>query len=660
MGAVPTLFWLSLVVMAILLGTFGSQLKWLRRLEWVMDDVRMIALEPVLPPHPSVVVVAIDEPTYARTKRRSPIDREFLARLFARLDDAKPAVIAADILFDRPTTPDEDEALRRQLHRMSVPVLVADGNPATDPDQITPDEAAFLHEFVRSIDNPLVRPAHVRLRPDLDNVVREAPELAWIGSGGETVPSLSYGAVLATGWPNRPAVGRIDYHGLWESNAEPFVKSPGFLVADSSDAAWALLKQPLAGKIVFIGSYVLDADRHETPFTLRAVTETSGVMIQAALAAQMVDQRWIRLPGTLEMGVISVVIVLVCFLTGVRSSNNWVTVASVGVVLLIIWIGGFSAYRIPFDGGHARSLYPLVTPSLAGIMATVLGYALTRRQFAAERNFIQGALATYVSKSVAKQLLDDPTLLCVGGDRRDISALFTDIEGFTTLSEELDPAVLVDILNRYLEGMSRIVLAHDGMLDKYIGDALVALWNADVPRPGHAGEAVACALELAAFASQFAAAERARGIEFGRTRIGVQTGHAVVGNFGGTHKLNFTAIGDTMNLTSRLEGANKYLGTTILVGSEAAARSGRSDLRKLGELVVKGKELAVPIFEPVPDWAPERLERYGAAYALLDARDPRAEAALAELADDRDPIVHFYRKRLAAGKTGTRIVLDDK
>jgi adenylate cyclase len=204
------------------------------------------------------------------------------------------------------------------------------------------------------------------------------------------------------------------------------------------------------------------------------------------------------------------------------------------------------------------------------------------------------------------------------------------------------------------------VLAHDGLLDKYIGDAVVALWNADVPRADHAAKAVDCAVELSQFAQAFAAAERERGLMFGRSRIGVQTGLAVVGNFGGARKLNFTAIGDTMNLTSRLEGANKYLGTHVLVGAAAAERSGRGDLRPVADLVVKGKDEAVAVFEPVPEWPAERLARYRQAYALLKAGDPAAEGAFAGLADDPDPIIHLYVKRLAEGRHGTRIVLDEK
>ncbi len=657
---VPALIWVGLVL-AILLGTYGREIRYLNSFEWIADDLRVIALAPEEPKHPRVVVATIDENTILRTKRRSPIDRDFLARLFARLEDAKPAVIATDILFDRATTPDEDDALTRQLHQMTVPVLVADGNATTDANLITEDEAKFINHFVAGIDNPKVSLAQVHLPVDKDNVVRTAPALMQGGSEGYAIPSLSFGAVEATGWPYRAAFGRIAYYGFWDAKrGEPFVKLSGIAVVDAVEAAWAIQKRLITGKIVFVGSYLQDSDLHQTPFTLVGTAETPGVMIQATLAAQMIDQRWIRLPPDLELGVISVLIVLACFMIGVRSSNNWITVGAVSGVLLVIWTAAVLAYAIPFDEGRGRSLYPMITPAFAALIASWLGYALTRRQFAADRDFIRGALAAYVSESVARQLMEDPSLLSVGGDRREVSALFTDIEGFTTLSEELDPATLVDILNRYLEGMTAIVLFHEGMLDKYIGDAVVALWNADVPRPDHAAKAVACALEIARFAGEFAAGERERGIPFGRTRIGVQTGYAVVGNYGGARKLNFTAIGDTMNLTSRLEGANKHLGTTILVGGTAAERSGRSDLRPIARLVVKGKDEAVMVFGPAPSWGAERLERYRAAYALLDAEDPQAEAALRELADEHDPIIHLYLKRLAAGKQGTRIVLDEK
>jgi class 3 adenylate cyclase/CHASE2 domain-containing sensor protein len=656
---VPALIWVGLVL-AILLGVYGDRLPLLDRVEWWIGDLRMDLLQSHRPEHPKIAIATITDYTMTHTARRSPIDRRFLARLLAKLDEAKPAAIAIDILMDQKTSDDEDDELRRQLHAMTVPVLVADGNPTTDPDQITKDGARFLSDFFASIDNKLVQPADVRLHPDTDNVVRTVPEASWLGSNDAMEPSLWSGAVAATGWPGMLPSGRIAYYGAIDQKGDDFEKILSDVIANFSGPAWELMKPKLAGRIVFVGSYVLDADRHDTPFILLSKSQTSGVIIQASLAAQMVDGRWIRTPLPIEMAVLTILVVLACFLIGVRSNNNWITLGAVSLVLLIVWAAGIAAYAWPVDGGLGRSMYPLVAPSFAGLIATALGYALTRRQFADQRNFIQGALATYVSASVAKQLLDDPSLLSVSGDRREISALFTDIEGFTTLSEELEAATLVDILNRYLEGMTRIVLAHDGLLDKYIGDAVVALWNADVPRADHAAKAVDCALELARFSAGFAAEERQAGIPFGRTRIGVQTGYAVVGNFGGARKLNFTAIGDTMNLTSRLEGANKHLGTTILVGGAAAERSGRTDLRPIADLVVKGKDEAVAVFGPVPNWSAELLDRYKKAYAALEACDPDAENILRELADEHDPIIHLYLQRLAAGKQGTRIVLDEK
>jgi adenylate cyclase len=660
------------LVLAILLGTYGRNTRLLNRLEWWTEDLRMaLVASKQVPIYPKIAIAEIDENTLAHTKRRSPIDRDFLARLFAKLDDAKPAAIAVDILFDRATEPAEDEALRQQLHAMTVPVLLAYGSAELDPAEITPEETAFLDKFIDGIDNKLVRRAHVKLPPDEDNVVRSAPATTLDDTD---IPSLSAGAVAATGWPWIPASGRIAYYGYYDKqfeklvsgtsvslNSDRFAKPVAYAIAAASGPGWEKLFKPLlAGRIVFVGNYIIDNDEHDTPFTVATHSPTSGVIIQATLAAQMIDGRWIRTPGSLELGVISLLMVMAGFLLGVRSNSNWTTLGGLGGVLVVIWAMGVAAYAYPVDGGMGRSMYPLVSPSIAMMIAAALGQALTRRQFAAQRNFIQGALATYVSASVARQLMEDPTLLSVGGDRREISALFTDIEGFTTLSEELDPATLVDILNRYLEGMTGIVLAHDGMLDKYIGDALVALWNADVPRPDHAAKAVDCAVELSKFAADFAEAERARGLEFGRTRIGVQTGQAVVGNYGGARKLNFTAIGDTMNLTSRLEGANKYLGTQILVGEAAALRSGRRDLRPVCDLVVKGKDEAVSVYEPVPEWSADLLERYRHAYALLRDADPGAHAAFQALADTPDPIIHLFLTRIAAGRAGVRVVLDEK
>lgn len=179
--------------------------------------------------------------------------------------------------------------------------------------------------------------------------------------------------------------------------------------------------------------------------------------------------------------------------------------------------------------------------------------------------------------------------------------MFTDLEGFTRFCNGRDPRKTAAILNAYLDAMSAVVLAHGGTLDKSVGDAIVAFWGAPIARPDDTTQAVACALALQQAADAVAARTEAQfGASLGRTRIGLHRGMVVVGNFGGTNRMQYTAMGDAMNIAARLEGANKYLGTAIL-GSEAvrAAAPGHA-WRTLGQVAVSGVAEGLAVHEPLP------------------------------------------------------------
>src|SRR5215213_9641577 len=184
-----------------------------------------------------------------------------------------------------------------------------------------------------------------------------------------------------------------------------------------------------------------------------------------------------------------------------------------------------------------------------------------RRQFAAER--AHASLSRYFSPNLAQRLVGDGEAIDLGGHRRVIATLFTDVTGFTTLVEMLEPDVLGPLLNDYLAGMTEIVFAHDGTVAKIVGDALHVLFGAPGEQPDHATRAVMCSLALAEFACGFRQLWNARGVALGATRIGVHAGPAIVGNFGGSRFFEYTAYGDTINVAARLESVNKQLGTSI-------------------------------------------------------------------------------------------------
>lgn len=280
-----------------------------------------------------------------------------------------------------------------------------------------------------------------------------------------------------------------------------------------------------------------------------------------------------------------------------------------------------------------------------------------RRQSLAER--AHASLARYFSPNLAERLAGDASGLELGGHRRDVATLFTDVAGFTSLVESLDPALLGEILNGYLAEMTDVVFAHEGTVTKIVGDALHVLFNAPGDQPDHAARAVSCALDIDRAAEDFRARWRARGIAFGMTRIGVHAGPAIVGNFGGGRYFDYTAYGDTINTAARLENANKAFGTRICVSEAAVSRAGAFRGRAIGDLLLRGKQESLRAFEPLPEAAydDDALGRYGAAFTKLEAGDAGALPAFAALVGLRpdDSVAAFHLKRLLNGAQGTRI-----
>jgi adenylate cyclase len=283
-----------------------------------------------------------------------------------------------------------------------------------------------------------------------------------------------------------------------------------------------------------------------------------------------------------------------------------------------------------------------------------------RRQIAAEQAY--ASLSRYFSPNLAQQLASDADAIDLCGQRREIATLFTDITGFTSLVETLEPSVLGPLLNEYLTGMTDIVFAHDGTVAKIVGDALHVLFGVPGEQPDHASRAVACALALDEYAQSFRERCHSEGVAFGITRIGVHTGPAIVGNFGGGRFFDYTAHGDTINVASRLEAANKQIGTRICVSATLAEKMKEFRGRPVGDLALRGKSEALRAFEPlrVEQYDNPATKSYIEAFAKLEAGDPGATAAFATHLgkNPEDKLASFHLKRLLNGEVGTRIVME--
>ncbi|MFH1034138.1 MAG: adenylate/guanylate cyclase domain-containing protein [Pseudomonadota bacterium] len=287
---------------------------------------------------------------------------------------------------------------------------------------------------------------------------------------------------------------------------------------------------------------------------------------------------------------------------------------------------------------------PALTAALALLGTMVLNYASEGRQ----RRFIKRAFRHYLSPEVIEAILADPGQLRLGGQRRELTIFFSDLQGFTSLSEGMDPHDLAALLNDYLSDMTEVILREGGTLDKYEGDAIVAFWNAPLDQPDHALRACRAALGCQSRLAQRQAHYVARAGKPLFARIGLNSGPVVVGNLGSRTRFDYTVLGDAANLASRLEGANKLFGTPLMV-SEATWHQAEGALagRELGRLRVVGRAAPVRVFEPFPLGDPARSELaqgFAQGLALVEARQwPEALKRFQALAPD--PAAGVYAAR---------------
>jgi adenylate cyclase len=294
------------------------------------------------------------------------------------------------------------------------------------------------------------------------------------------------------------------------------------------------------------------------------------------------------------------------------------------------------------------------------LMNILLGYFTEAKQ----KRQVRKAFSSYMAPALVDQLVANPDKLSLNGESREMTFLFSDIEGFTSFTERSSPELLVSVLNEYLDAMCRAVMDHGGTIDKIVGDAVVGIFNAPLDQPDHAERAVNCALAMDRISKEFIAKMNARGMEFGATRIGINTGRAIVGNFGGSGRFDYTAHGDSINTAARMEGVNKHLGTVICISGTTVAQCPKHFFRPIGALILKGKTEAIEAFEPLTEEQAKAAfaTRYLEAFEYLKAGDPAAVELFTRLKADfpNDALVSLHYGRIAEGILSSTIVLAEK
>ncbi len=424
------------------------------------------------------------------------------------------------------------------------------------------------------------------------------------------------------------------------------------------------LAATLRDRIVLVGTAALSIkDSFATPFSTGWGGE--GPLIGIALHAHIADQlirlanaearNPVPLPRQAEHALIWLA-AMAGALLAVLVYRLWLAVA---VLLLgLAAVAGGTAY-----GFQAGLLLPGAPLALGWMLSAAACNFVMNAAGAKERTQLRRSFESYLDPRIISQMMEGDELPSFGGEHREITAIFTDIAGFTTTAETMDAATVAGLLGEYFGVLTDAVVAHGGLVNDFIGDGLLVLFGAPMRQPDHADRAVAAALAMDDAAQKFNAELAARGIKWGHTRIGVHTGMALVGNIGTRGKLKYGALGDTLNTSSRVEGLNKYLGTRVAVTGETVAQCHNQAFRPVGDVVVKGRKNAMPIFVPIAAHdSPALLTGYQAAYAAMAAESPEAAAAFTALhaAEPGDALAAFHAARLTAGEKGIVVVMQDK
>ncbi len=542
-----------------------------------------------------IVIVAIDDESISKIGQW-PWPREVFAKALESLTYYKPKVVGIDIVFSEKSRLgiDDDQKLAKQLNKINFPLILASEAHKTEryPDNIF-KASDFLLPLEIFSSSDMVYLSHVNLFVDPDGVVRQFPikielekndlkkifnsfsyDLSLLGKGEVSLDSISN--IVKIVYSNEP--GKIRRIPFWR-----------ILENTNTDLN-------LDEKIVLIGATAPDLhDEQLTPFS-RGIP-MPGVEIQANIVNMFLNNY--RLTDIPTNFMVILILIVALITTAIFNLTSGILKpVLINLVLFFIYIVGII---FTFEIGVVVNLVHISFAWILSVISQILF-----RYFLVEKNKkeLRDVFSKYVSKSVLDEILINPKNIKLGGEEKVTSILFSDIRGFTTLSEKMSPTELTDYLNRYLTSMTDVILAERGLIDKYVGDAIMAFWGAPLPNPHHALDAAKAAIRMIQVLKVFNSENKALGkpeIEIG---IGINSGRVVAGNVGSRERLSYTLMGDSVNLASRIEGLNKIYGTSIIVSEFVIKNIGKDVLlnnkiffRLIDTVKVKGKNQGVSIYE---------------------------------------------------------------
>ncbi len=653
---------------------FAREHGWMQQVELLVYDKARVAWS-----HPEanqrVMLIGMTEADIQRW--HYPFSDEVLAQLLERLAAWQPRVIGVDIYRDMPVPPGTDRltALLQSHPEIIWVFKLAEGDdkhpeipppkPLIGTDQaaladIPTDSGGVARRGLLYADDGKQNYAGLGMALALGYLARQRiqPEAAADDSirlGKAVLPPLDNDRGPYLHLDSRGYQVMLEYYG----GAQPF---PRKSVADIMDRDMSAL---VRDRVVIIGDTLESVkDTFATPFSTGFSHHEPdyGIEIHAHLADQLIRQ---AVDGA-------------AMLTGLPRlyENAWILGWALAGAALGLAIRGTVAASLGSAVGvtvigvvvYAAFGRALLLPAIPAALAWLGAAGLTNQVVHAADNRarvrLRKSFEHYLPPAVIERMVKSDMLPTLGGERREITVLFTDVAGFTTFSETIEPEALAAISNEYFQGVCSAVFAQGGLVNAFIGDSVLAFFGAPLPQADHVDRALAAALAIDRFTSGFSAAQLARGVEFGHTRIGVHTGEAFLGNIGSRERLQYTALGDMLNTGSRLEALNKTIGTHLCCSGDIARETTQFRCRPVGSFVVKGRHEPTEVYAPLDpaNPRPEWEARYEAAFAAAKAREPDALDLFAAMheEDPTDPCVAFHFHRLSRGEIGTTIVMEGK
>ena len=605
-----------------------------------------------------VVIVEIDEQSIEQYGQW-PWKRTVLADVIWRLREAGAGIIVLPILFSEEDRLGGDRDLAEALVQNGI-VIAQAGTTQTNRNAVPRgvakigDPMPWLYEWpgmlgpIPLLGDNVDGVGVVNTTPEIDGVVRRLPLLMRVGD--EVYPSVALEVI-------RVAVGDPSYQVKATEGGVTALRVPKFKTVKTDQYARIWLRwnkqfetisitddfTSVAGKTVILGN---TAQGISTIIATPNGEQYSHTAMAVSLQTVLNGENIVRMDTAtfLEYVAAGVLAVIIILLAGF--APYWL----VGAFLLTVWSG--TAYGAYFYFAKHLQLWDA---SWIMLVTTVTGFHAVFNRFVKEfslKKQIKKQFGTYLSPDMVAQLQKNPELLKLGGDSRELSIMFTDVRGFTTISEHYgrDVQGLTKIMNRYMTAMTAEILENKGTIDKYIGDAQMAFWNAPLDDSNHAENAVNTAIKMLKSLEQFNEEIQQEGIPAFGMGMGINTAEVVVGNMGSDQRFDYTCLGDGVNLAARLEGQSKNYGVFIVLGEETAKQvDNKIDVFELDCIAVKGKTIGVRIYTVGRETEHHRyfLESYYAG----DWDD-----ALKRLDDAMEfhPEFHNYyvmmKKRLALGK----------